>query len=184
MNKNLLLMIIILITILLASCTIDKLNNQYIAEKGQINLEIWDFELDGIVELDGEWEFYPQELYSPKDFNIKSQLSSTYIDFPSLWNISKEKGFNGQGYATYRLLIYTSHNNKDLALKIPIMQTAYRLWVNGEEKSSNGIVGRSKNETKPHYDNEIVFLQPEENKIEIVIQIANFHHARGGAGIV
>ncbi len=38
------------------------------AENGVIDLTEWDFEKDGNIKLDGEWEFYWKEIYSHENF--------------------------------------------------------------------------------------------------------------------
>ena len=53
------------------------------ANHGSLNLAKWDFAADGIIALDGEWEFYWQQLLVPNDFSAaSSSLKVDYIFLP------------------------------------------------------------------------------------------------------
>ena len=44
----------------------------------------------------------------------------------------------------------------------------------------NGTPGKTKAETKPGYEKVFFRFSPESDSIEIIINVANFHHRRGG----
>jgi signal transduction histidine kinase len=58
------------------------------AVKGTLDLQSWNFEKDGPVNLDGEWEFYWKEFLPPSDFAIQNSKLKTpnYITVPNVWN--------------------------------------------------------------------------------------------------
>ncbi len=61
-----------------------------LAVKGVIDLQNWDFERDGMIELVGDWEFYWNELIEdPKEqkefFKNYDSLKLHYISVPSEW---------------------------------------------------------------------------------------------------
>lgn len=139
------------------------------------------------LNLKGEWAFYWQELLSPED--IQNRLArdgnnDRWINIPSSWLGYRLEGqqLNGTGFATFRVIIKLSEQdrNERLALRLPTIFHAYKLWVNGELLAEVGTVSRDKGSVTPHLATKLVFFQPENDRVELVMQVANFHHKRGG----
>lgn len=130
-----------------------KAANKPQAVNGILDLADWNWEQDGIIRLDGQWEFYWQELLSPEDFTNTANLTTeNHITVPRAWNKYKIDGqeLSGQGYATYRLRIY-SPGQQILGLKIPRIFTSYKLWANGQLLASAGKVAVNKEQMVPQY---------------------------------
>lgn len=152
------------------------------AINGILDLTNWNWEQDETVSLDGEWEFYWQELLTPNDFhNLNGALQKELLTVPRAWNTFVIDGeeLSGDGYATYRLLIYNS-SEQILGIKIPRIFTSYNLWVNGKLIASNGNVSPEKDKMIPQYLPKVKYIKPEGDTIELVIQVANFRHRSGG----
>lgn len=139
------------------------------------------------IKLEGEWEFYWQELLSPEDIHIRStkdEKNNRLINIPSSWLDYPLDGqhLNGTGFATYRVVIELSEQdrNERLALRLPSIFNAYKLWVNGEVLTEVGVVGQDKGDMTPNLATRLVFFQPENDRVELVMQVSNFHHKRGG----
>lgn len=152
------------------------------ASKGILDCRDWDFAKDYILSLNGEWEFYWNELLSPLDLKVRQHFSKKYVQFPSLWSEVQMDGKSlpNQGYATYRLVIQTKKNLPLLGLKIANVYTSYKLFLNGKIFAENGKVGKTKKETIPHWIPVSKSFSSEDTTIELVLQIANFHHSKGG----
>lgn len=139
------------------------------------------------IKLAGEWAFYWQELLSPEDIRTRSEMAGhtdRWINIPSSWLGYRLDGqkLNGTGYATFRLVIRLGEQdrNERLALRLPTVFHSYKLWVNGELLAEVGVVGQDKSWVTPRLATKLVFFQPESDKVELVMQVANFHHMRGG----
>jgi len=139
------------------------------------------------VKLQGEWEFYWQELLSPEDIQIHSASDGNrdrWISIPNSWLDYRldDQQLSGTGFATFRVVIELSEQDKNerLALRIPTIFHSYNLWVNGELLAEVGVVGQDKSSVTPHLATKLVFFQPENDRVELVMQVANFHHKRGG----
>ena len=139
------------------------------------------------VKLKGEWEFYWQELLSPEDLQIRSARDGNddrWINIPSSWLGYQldDQQLNGTGFATFRVVIKLGEQdrNERLALRLPTIFHAYKLWVNGELLAEVGVVGQDKSGVTPHLETKQVFFQPENDRVELVMQVANFTHNRGG----
>ncbi|MBB6695300.1 MULTISPECIES: ATP-binding protein [Cohnella] len=137
--------------------------------------------------LTGEWAFYWQELLSPEDIQIRSARGGNadrWISIPNSWLGYRLDGqqLSGTGYATFRLVVQLSEQDRSerLALRLPTIFHAYKLWVNGELLAEVGVVGPDKSSAIPQLATKLVFFQPEHGTVELVMQVANFHHKRGG----
>ena len=139
------------------------------------------------VKLEGEWTFYWHTLLSPEDIRSRTETggqSDRYINIPGSWLGYRLDGqeLTGEGFATFRLLIKLSEQdrNERLALRLPTIFHAYKLWVNGELLANAGMVGQDKSNMTPQLATKLVFFEPKNDRIELVIQVSNFHHNRGG----
>lgn len=159
-----------------------SLPNKHRAIDGVLDLTDWEWERNGIVSLNGQWEFYWRKLFKPEDFKKAGTITSReLITLPRAWNkylIDNEK-LSGNGYATYRLLIYHS-TDQIFGIKIPRIFTSYKLWINGQLIASAGKVGTSKKQMIPQYLPQVKFFKPDTDTIEIIVQVANFRHRSGG----
>ena len=172
------LIVIIIITLpIFGGCSGLKSYHYPKAETGIIDLTQLQFAND-VVLLDGQWEFYWNRLLRPGE--AKTHMAG-YIDVPGSWNkYASNKGtYRGDGYATYRLT-FIIEKDEGLALKIPRLRTAYKLWVNGELTAAAGEVGKDKDTMIPQYLPQISFFDARQGENEILIQVSNFHHRIGG----
>ena len=177
--RKLLLFVILLIVILVIGGCSDQLSDSGPkAIKGTIDFTQVDFK-NGSVQLDGEWEFYWNVLLEPDE--IAPELKTGYIAIPGTWNkYATDQGtILGVGYATYRLTILTDRDDR-LALKIPRVLTAYKLWVNGELTAAAGTVGKTIDTSTPQYLPQVAIIDTQQGNNEIVVQVSNFHHRSGG----
>ena len=151
------------------------------AQDGYVKMSVEVLE-NKAVTLNGSWEFYWMQLIEPIEFTNTVALTKKTIEFPQTWNNTQVDGIEleASGYATYRLHIELDENASDLALSIPDFYSAYKLWVNGKEFAENGQVGVSKETTTPYWLPMTLPLQIQGKEIELVMQMANFHHRVGG----
>jgi class 3 adenylate cyclase len=153
------------------------------AAEGSLNLAGWDFEEDGAVLLDGEWEFYWAQLLEPADFAREPSPSRTgFLPVPSTWSRYELEGeeLPGQGYATLRLTVDVEPSSGLRSLTVGEVSSAYRLWVNSALLASGGTVGKNRDEETPSASEETFSFPVDGDTIELLIQVSNFHHARGG----
>ncbi|KAA8785087.1 hypothetical protein EC604_14680 [Paenibacillus amylolyticus] len=156
------------------------------SEKGLLDLT-QDHIRTNPVKLQGDWTFYWHALLSPADIRNrieKGGLPDRYINIPGSWLGYRLDGqeLTGEGFATFRLLIKLSEQdrNERLALRLPTIFHAYKLWVNGELLAEAGRVGQDKSNMTPQLATKLVFFEPNKDTVELVLQVSNFHHHRGG----
>lgn len=134
--------------------------------------------------LAGEFGFYWKQLLSPEELN--SEISkNTFLEFPATWNgvISNGDTLEARGYATYYLQILLPHSaiNTDIGFSIQDMYSSYRLFVNGKELASNGLVASSKEDYQPYWLPQTASFTATSDTLNLVLQVANFDHSKGGA---
>src|SRR4051812_47806564 len=56
------------------------------AIKGVLNLQQYDWEKEGITDLNGQWEFYWNSLYAPSFFDSTVIKPSVFANVPDFWN--------------------------------------------------------------------------------------------------
>ncbi len=156
--------------------SISSLNAQEVAESGVIDLRGTDFTESEPIPLNGEWEFFWKQLV---DFeNVSKDIE--YREFPHMWQ--SEEGLSSFGFASYRLKILLPKDYPALAFSIPDLYTAYNLYADTVLIASNGVVGTTKETHIPKWIPKTVALdQFDKDSIEIVLQISNFQHKKGGA---
>lgn len=154
------------------------------ADKGVLDLQSWDWRQDESVPLSGQWEFYWKRLIPPDELTGNTfPLARSYSAIPGAWKGIPMGGeaLPGEGFATYRLkVLLPERDEHQLALWIPAMNTAYRLWANGKEIASAGNVGTSELDSKPQYITRVAVANAQHAQLDLVLQITNYFHQRGG----
>jgi hypothetical protein len=151
-----------------------------------MDLTQYDMVSKGIVMLKGEWEFYWKQFIAPESFvNRASTNNIQYFTVPQCWNgfLLDDERLPGNGYATFRLRVSLAAAYKKIYIHIPDIYTAYKLWVNGRLISSCGKIGKNKDETIPMFIQHVVDFYPDGTQLDIIFQISNFHHRKGGLKI-
>ncbi|RHX90783.1 ATP-binding protein [Leptospira stimsonii] len=145
----------------------------------------WDFVSQGHLSLDGEWEFFWNQLSNTTrtETNDKNGLQTgDFVNVPDSWtNYSKEgKNYPGFGYATYRMRVLLNEPQDDLAIKMLEAATAYNLYVNGVKVLSSGTVGISPETSSPLYRPGVSGPIRLEKENEIVLEVSNYAHSKAG----
>lgn len=159
---------------------------------GVLDLSAWDLDANGTVHLDGEWEFYWAQLLTPQDFERHGALREPsggtlppptgWIAVPGAWSGVR---FGGEplprdGYATYRLRIRLRDRDGLKAIFIRYVCSSYRLWVDDSLVASSGVVGTSRTASSPRYVPNVAYFTPRSDTVQLVLQVANFHHRCNG----
>ncbi len=175
-HKKFILLIILLPLLLLSGCQTAYSKRQ--AYNGVLDLTDWDFSKDGIVSLDGKWEFYWQQLVSPGKNLSEASLTGCY-QIPGYWTGYSGPQLSPKGYATYRLSVKLDRHGQVLAISAPDIYTEYKLWVNDE------LIGSNLSEE----NREPAFLCPKTydfyaagTSLVITLQIKNSLHLYSGIG--
>ncbi len=158
----------------------------------------WSILKDGILPLDGEWEFYWNTRIPPTfPPDTNSTLKNSFIQVPLQW---QKKTGSANGFATYRLRILLPPSASlgkqaylhKTAIYLPNIGTAYELFLNGEKVIEQGKVSLTPEDSnyfmKPEILplEEILFkegrMEPKEaiSELDLVFYVSNFEHPRAG----
>ena len=153
-----------------------------VPEKGILDLGECELDDQSIFDLDGEWIFHWETLLTPENYK---QLGSEGIPVtvPSYWQNYKIDGQSlpGWGYGTYSLkIIIPEDYNSAICFDIPVFDVAFKFYLNNRLVAENGEVGTTAEEEKPWYEPSSFCYIPDTDTLQILIQVSNFHHRRGG----
>ncbi|RYX92493.1 MAG: PAS domain S-box protein [Comamonadaceae bacterium] len=143
---------------------------------GTLDLRDWSFSEQGMVALDGGWQFSPGEFTEPGATGLGGTL-----EVPGPWNDVALNGapMGGNGFGTYRLTISCTQA-RDLALSLPMQHSALRLYVNGRAVATQGTPGTTAELSRPAPVQQIVHLADQPCPLKLVAHISNFDIRRGG----
>ncbi|MEQ9009142.1 MAG: hypothetical protein RLP12_14765, partial [Ekhidna sp.] len=147
--------------------------------EGVIDLSKVDLK-DNALTLNGEWEFFWEELVKPDSISF---FEKDYYEFPKLWNGGVTAGgteLSAQGYATYRVRIILPPKTPQLAISLGESYNSYLLYYDGFEIGSNGKVGKNLASSRPDWMPQVIPIARFRNTIELVLQVSNFRHTKGG----
>jgi signal transduction histidine kinase/DNA-binding NarL/FixJ family response regulator len=146
------------------------------AQRGILDLRSIDVDQQKVI-LNGQWKWYWHQLRTPG----QPESPFEYIGFPKLWSASEWRGqpVASQGYATYALTVLLPPNTERMGLEIATQYTAYKLFVNGQAITEDGEPGTTPATTIPYWSTQLVAL-PEGDTLQILLQVANFDHSKGG----
>ncbi|MBP1930205.1 hybrid sensor histidine kinase/response regulator [Ammoniphilus resinae] len=142
------------------------------AINGVLDLRGWHFEEHdkGLVRLDGEWQFYPDQLLEHRDFALESnEPPADLMTVPGSW----ASRMNTIGKATYRLLIDVGKQNLVFGLKTLSIQMSARIFVNGQEIGNSGVpsdLSRYVGKNKPI----VGYFPLQQGLNEVIVQVANY----------
>ncbi|MCK9207807.1 MAG: sensor histidine kinase [Salinivirgaceae bacterium] len=155
--------------------------NVTVAEDGVLDLTHFNFDSTHLIRLQGKAEFYWQQLLEPKDFLFSDSLKPNFLEIFGVWNGFQlgNQALKGQGYATYRLLIKVP-KEAVYGFRFQEFDCAYKVWINGGTPYEIGKVAATKEEMVPSWKRLEAYVPSKDCQIELVLQVSNFHHRKGG----
>ncbi|QHZ48487.1 response regulator [Bacillus sp. NSP9.1] len=146
------------------------------ASQGRINLENWDFQKDGNMELNGEWTLYKNQLLSPKAIHSGKGKNPVFVDVPS--NVKLLKPEENVDYGTYKLTIRTDQDKQTFGLSTSFIYNANRIYLNGTLIGQSGTPSDQADfpaQNKPYTS----FFTIHRGENELIVQFSNFAKVPG-----
>ena len=116
------------------------------------------------VSLNGNWDFYYNELLSPSD--LENRAASDYYNIPG--KLSSQTSGDKSGYMTLHLKIQVPEDDI-YGLYFYRIFTSSKIWINGVDYGERGKVGENIDEEKATYKSQYVFFPSQNKEIDIVI---------------
>lgn len=178
------LMVSLLLVLVGCSGTAEKTTPSPHADHGIFDLRGHPLSGDETVALDGEWEFYWDQLLTPDNFcpgHLQPELTE-YFSLPGSWARHKRNGhrLGGIGQATFRLRLLPDRTSGNIHLRLFDIHEAYKLWANGKLIAQSGVPGRSAATERPARSLVIANLLLQGRPIDLVLQVSNHHFRTGG----
>lgn len=131
--------------------------------------------------LKGDVEFYWNRLLTPVALAADTAKRDGYLKIPGLWNGTVVNGqtLGGKGYATIRFWLNLAPN-RYYGLKLKEFESAYSLWIDGRLRAKCGTVAKTESGMVPCWERRDLYFVSTERPTEVVIQISNFQHWKGG----
>ena len=129
-----------------------------------------------VFDLNGPWGFAWHRFLNPKAARLEP-LGVRSV--PGLWNHQApiKPIF---GYGTYVLQLRVPAGISPVYLALPDMPSAWRLYANGRPVAHNGVPARTANREQPGFKPQLATVAPADGRIELVLQVSNFHYKEGG----
>jgi len=132
--------------------------------------------------LNQGWEFYWRAFVPTGQKPISHEPLTTQLALPGSWTqlIAEGKPLPPTGFATYRKVLALPETSERLVLRIPMVYSAYRLFVNGELAAQVGTPGKSETATREDYGERQVILDTADERVELVFHVSNYHSRNAG----
>lgn len=175
----LLLFIVLLLGIRLLWLNFNVQPPSPLAKEGVLDLRGMPFDDKRIVTINGEWEFYPEQLLEPASLASKSATGQQWIQVPGSWKEQTSTGTNF-GVGTYRLRVLVDEPNDIFGLRLPSIQTASRLYINNELVMENGHPSIKAEQNDSNNNPYSAYFRPDAQQMDMVIQVTNFDYPYAG----
>ena len=166
----------------LAVCTLSKLDAQEVplVQKGVLDLREYDFLSSGPVELNGEYEFYWNQMLSPSLKGDSGEM--IYVQVPGTWTQLRNEHpeVTRFGFATYRLIILLPEKVDELAFRIEDVYSASGYFLNGKAIDYLGFPGVNKYQTVIRYSRPMMIGTVNDQELEFLIRVSNFDNRISG----
>ncbi len=156
-------------------------------EAGVIDISDWEPASDGMVRLDGQWSFFPNEFVSAKELINGQRRAKQFVSVPGVWDqveVTESGGekrlLGGNAFGTYHLRVILPRLDGIFAVRVQAALSAYDLWIDDQLVASMGKPGRHKDTTRALYAPRSALFFSSSQEISLVVHIANFHHRSGG----
>ncbi|MEW9701488.1 diguanylate cyclase [Paenibacillus sp. SI8] len=138
--------------------------------------------INQLVKVNGDWEFFWNQLITPEEFKKGNPPLTGFIRLPDNWDAFKVDGkeLPRTGYATFRVTLILDDPEELKGLLVPVMYSNYKLWVDGKLLAASGKVGTDPLSSVPQKLSQVVYFQPKSDQMQMVLQISNYHNFKGG----
>jgi two-component system sensor histidine kinase ChiS len=161
----------------------EQANNLRVRD-GVMDLSTWNDKHDKTIKLDGDWEFYWNQLLTPEAFRAGADQPtiSTLMKVPSTWNgkIVDGSPLPAYGFATYRMKLSNLPNSGVFALKKSNIRFSSQVFVNGKSLFEDGTPSTDAASYEAGNVPQIGFFSSENRNVEIIVQVANYDYTNAG----
>lgn len=161
--------------VLIPFTTIDAVKPCATASPGVFDLSGCALDEREVYNLNGQWQFYPNELLEQDGFStvVSAVPAAGHIGVP-VRPMMLSPGHNEHGYATYRLTVIHPDEPRRYGLKITNVRTASALYVNGQLLGQSGVPADSAGTAVAGNHPYTAYFDSEGATTEIILHISNY----------
>lgn len=151
-----------------------------IAKNGVLDLRQWDFEENGPVRLNGEWNFFWNQLLTPEETAVRKRTG--VIQVPAKWS-SESAGVGplpAIGYGTYQLRIRLPENSEKLGIQAENIYSSFEIYGDQQQLLRVGKPATNKEAAQERRVTEIAFLPSNGKTLLLTIPVSNYTHKKSG----
>lgn len=173
-------LVAVIVSYLLVVADYSRDRRSVAAVGGQLDLSQAVFDAHHSYPLHGEWWFQWEKLVSPG--SIEKSGPATLVDVPHSWIKHLDDGLTPLGFATYQLAVQLPAHQERLAVNIPEIGTAFRLYADTRLIASAGQVGRDAQSSAPAYAPAVAPIETDgkAQTITLTLEVSNFDYNKGG----
>ncbi len=149
------------------------------AEKGVLDLRKYNLSEEGILQIQGEWNFYWGKLIDPI-----SHVDSTAVcvPVPSAWGQLSDiiPEIEPIGFGTYTLKILLPEKVETIVLRFEEVFSASGYYVNGRNVGFKGLPGSNRYQSVFGYTPSMFVVPVKDTLLDLVVHVSNFEHRSGG----
>ncbi len=146
--------------------TAENYSDVFTAIQGE--LELTKNDLNYVIPLNGEWEFYDHVLLDPTSSNVEKSI----VSVPHTWK--------GSNYGSYRLKITGLIPGEVYGLYALDNSSAFAIYIDDQLLGVNGSVATKKTEEVHYWNPELFSFEASKENITITVQLSNHHSYPGG----
>ncbi len=182
-NKSIIFITISIAIVLMSAIYLYNINlttipNKCEAVSGTFDLRSWDME--GNIDLDGEWEFYPNVLIDPNEGKFEDYRDiKKYVNVPGAWESYLNEDRSTDGSGTYRLKIILLKED-NYGIKTRTIRVSSHVFINGNDVINMGRPSLDRSSFIPDSKYKIGFIGSDNNELELVIHISSYGYSSGG----
>ncbi len=156
-----------------------------IGDNGRIDLRDSAVNMGGdLFKLQGEWEFYPNELYSFEDFQNGNVVEPRIVTFPHYWRDEPEDVIKKVGYATYRMRVSVPDYFHGMGIYARYQLSASDVYFDDQFICGNGKVNKDFSKYEPQYVSSSGYTfftrHGSVGSIDVIVRVQNDSHAKAG----
>lgn len=182
-HKIIIFILVSMIIILSSAIYIHTINSTktptlYKAEGGVMDLSNWD-RMENL-NLDGEWEFYPNLLLNPSEEKLEEYKDvRKYVNVPGSWESYLNEDGRVDGAGTYRLRIKLPKDGI-YGIKTRTIRLSGLVFINGEEVISAGKPAYDRNNAASESRYKIGFAKSDHGELDLIVQVSSYKYRSGG----
>ncbi|WP_203363355.1 ATP-binding protein [Bacillus sp. REN10] len=151
--------------------------DQPVAHQGILDLRNYELSNNPTLVLDGEWEFFPETLWTPQ-LEALPQERRKLVSIPT-----KENTDVPYPFGMYRLKILLPPDEKRVyGIRVQSAEMASKLFINDRQIAETGQVADDQEEHQGQVLPYTALFSSDQDELDIVLQVSNFKHP-GMSGI-